>query len=261
MSNNLPNKFTIPEDRIPRPWSQIPYGCCVAASITKVLEVINYVKTGTYTMFSKGFTYGMHSRPGKKEGGMDYNYTIPRLLECGTVPEEMYTELDEIPYICEKLKNDPRFDELVQEAKKTKIKSYEKIPGNIYFMDNVKKILFEKQMPLVGNMVGKSHCVVIVGWDGKQLLYHDHNGRKDLYHGKCNCAYYLEGYTDDPEPEKEETDTFKEITEISDILDILESKTIVTNRELWDEKCKTDINVYWLCRKVANYLIMKGENI
>ena len=48
-------------------------------------------------------------------------------------------------------------------------------------------------MPLVGNMVGKRHCTVIVGWDGNKLLYHDHKGTDAIYKGRFNEAYYLEG--------------------------------------------------------------------
>ena len=69
--SKLPERFTIPKERIPKQWKQGVYDCCVAASVTKVLEVINYIKTGKYTMLSKGFTYGAHSRPDKMQGGMD----------------------------------------------------------------------------------------------------------------------------------------------------------------------------------------------
>ena len=190
---NLPEKFVIPNNRIPKHWSQGVYDCCVAASITKVLEVINFVKTGTYTMFSKGYTYGRHSRPDKTQGGMGYEYAMNGLLHYGTVPEKMYSEMDEIPNIIEKVMSHPNIVELDKEAEKTKIKSFTKIKGNIYFYENVKKCLYEKQMPLVGNMVGKRHCTVIVGWDGDNLLYQDHKGSDKLFKGRFNEAYYLDG--------------------------------------------------------------------
>ena len=208
---SFPERFTIPTDRIPRPWSQGLYNCCVAASITKVLEVINFMKTGVYTMLSKGYTYGRHSRPDKTQGGMDYDYTIPRLLTRGTVPEEMCPILDEIPVICEKLEALPNISELDKEAEKTRIASYEEIRGNVYFYENVKKCLYEHQMPLIGNMVGKRHCTVIVGWDGDKLLYQDHDGRDRLIKGKFNSAYFLKGDTDMgkmPFTDVKETDWF-----------------------------------------------------
>lgn len=195
----LPKKYTIPSDRIPKPWSQGAYDCCVAASITKVLEVINYLKTGTYTMLSKGYTYGRHSRPDKTQGGMDYNYTIPHLMLQGTVPEEMCPLMDELPDIMHRLDALPNIAEIDKEAEKTKIQGFAKIKGDIHFYENVKKCLYEKQMPLVGNMVGKRHCTVIVGWDGDNLLYQDHNGSDRLIKGRFNEAYYLEGGIDMPD--------------------------------------------------------------
>jgi hypothetical protein len=189
----LPKTYTIPTDRFPKPWSQSVYDCCVAASITKVLEVINFVKTGQYTMFSKGYVYGRHNRAGKKQGGMDYNYTIPRLLERGTVPEEMCPIMDEIPSIREKLNKLPNIIELDKEAEKTKLKGFTKIIGNARFDNHVKTRLYETNMPLVGNMVGKRHCAVIVGWDEYGFLYLDHNGRDNLKRGDFNEAYYLDG--------------------------------------------------------------------
>ena len=44
----------------------------------------------------------------------------------------------------------------------------------------------------------------------------------------------------------------KELTEIADIIGELNKADIVTNIPLWTEKCNKDINIYWLCRKMAN---------
>lgn len=183
---SLPEKFVIPKERMPRAWSQGVYNCCVAASITKVLEVM-YKKR-----LSVGYTYGKHSRPEKTQGGMGYDYAMESLLKCGSVPEEMFPDIDEIPDIINKVTTHPNAEKLNKEAEKTKIKSYTKIKGDVYFYDNVKKMLYEKQMPLVGNMVGKRHCTVIVGWDGNKLLYHDHKGNDKIYKGRFNEAYYFE---------------------------------------------------------------------
>ncbi len=48
--------------------------------------------------------------------------------------------------------------------------------------------------------------------------------------------------------------TLKPVTEINDIVWELTNAGITTNGELWLKKCKEDINVYWLCRKMANKL-------
>ena len=209
--SNLPEKYTIPKERIPKPWRQGVYDCCVAASITKVLEVINYVKTGKYTMLSKGYVYGKHSRPDKREGGMDYAYAMESLKKYGTVPEEMFPGMNEIPAIINDVNEHPDISVLDSEAKKRKIQNYTKIKGDIHFYENVKRHLHQKNMPLVGNMVGKRHCTVIVGWDGDKLLYHDHDGTDKLYKGKFNEAYYLDGGVEEVQNFKSfNTETFKD---------------------------------------------------
>ena len=49
-------------------------------------------------------------------------------------------------------------------------------------------------------------------------------------------------------------ETMKPVTEINDIVWELINAGIVTNGKLWLKKCEEDINVYWLCRKMANKL-------
>lgn len=44
----------------------------------------------------------------------------------------------------------------------------------------------------------------------------------------------------------------KELTEIADIIGELNKASLVTDTTLWTEKCNKDVNVYWLCRKMAN---------
>ena len=43
-----------------------------------------------------------------------------------------------------------------------------------------------------------------------------------------------------------------ELTEITDIISTLNKAGVVTDITLWTEKCNKDINIYWLCRKMAN---------
>lgn len=263
--NTYPDYFVLPQDRIPKPWSQGPFGVCGYASATKVLEVWNYRRTGVYTMLSKFYAAGRHASPNLKNfkysSGIDYEYTMNSLITRGSVPEEMWTIQSDIPWIIDDVMNHPNLAALDKEAEKTKIKSFTRIPGNGYFRDNVRKYLYEQQMPLIGNVTGQHHCVVIVGWDGKEWLCQDHDGSDRIVHLKCNDAYALEGYLDDPidipeeEPTPEEPIELPEATEIPDILAILVSAGIVTNVELWRKKCTDDINVYWLCRKMANYLV------
>ena len=48
--------------------------------------------------------------------------------------------------------------------------------------------------------------------------------------------------------------SLKPITEINDIVWELANAGIISDSNLWIEKCKEDNNIYWLCRKMANKL-------
>ena len=201
--SNLPDKYRIPDKMIPRAWSQGAYDCCVMASFIKVLEKAYYKKTGKKLKLSIPYAYGRHSNPNFKSfsngGGGDYDYTMTSLLKRGSVPEEMYPHMNEIPNIIFDVENAPNLAELDKEAEKTKAESVIKIPGDGYFKQNVKKYLYENNLPLVGNMTGRHHCTVIVGWDEDGFEFCDHDGRVDettgsswVYSGgKFNKAYSI----------------------------------------------------------------------
>lgn len=53
---------------------------------------------------------------------------------------------------------------------------------------------------------------------------------------------------------EKEVEPLKPVETINDIIWELSNAGIVTNSPLWMEKCEEDINVYWLCRKMANKL-------
>lgn len=48
--------------------------------------------------------------------------------------------------------------------------------------------------------------------------------------------------------------TLKSVTDANDIVWELTNAGIVTDGKLWMQKCGEDANIYWLCRKMANYL-------
>ncbi len=50
------------------------------------------------------------------------------------------------------------------------------------------------------------------------------------------------------------TAELKEVTEVNDIIWELGNAGIISDAVLWIKKCNEDINVYWLCRKMANKL-------
>jgi hypothetical protein len=210
----LPKKFIIPKDRIPKPKSQGVYDACAAVTITKILEIFEYKKTGVYTPLSVGYMYGMNNDPNKKKGGMNYNYVLPILLDRGTVPEDMCPIMDEYPAVRKKIEALPNIEELNKEAEKTRIKGYVRMPLNSKFTQTTKEYLYKYQMPMMGDIVGHSHCVVVVGWDGDEFLYQDHKGRDTLFKSKLNDAYYLDGGLEDVKDmnftDVKETDWFYE---------------------------------------------------
>ena len=101
------SKFILPKDRIPKPFNQnivnengkliSDVGSCVACTFTKILEVINYVKTGVYVELSKGYMYGRNNYEGKRNKGMSEEYTLNILLQRGTVPASMCKDYAEFP--------------------------------------------------------------------------------------------------------------------------------------------------------------------
>lgn len=54
----------------------------------------------------------------------------------------------------------------------------------------------------------------------------------------------LDNRTEENEKEKE----------IKAIIEILSAARIITDTALWEKKCTEDINVYWLCKKIADYI-------
>lgn len=64
----------------------------------------------------------------------------------------------------------------------------------------------------------------------------------------------LAAYTNNLLPLLNGSGNLKEVTTINDIIWELANAGIITNSELWIEKCEKDENVYWLCRKMANKL-------
>ena len=61
------SKFILPSERIPKPFRQdivdengrliTSVGSCAACTFTKILEVLNYIKTGVYIYLSKVYMF------------------------------------------------------------------------------------------------------------------------------------------------------------------------------------------------------------
>lgn len=57
-----------------------------------------------------------------------------------------------------------------------------------------------------------------------------------------------------PQPDTLQEKPLKAVESVNDIVWELSNAGIITDSPLWMKKCEEDVNVYWLCRKTANYL-------
>jgi hypothetical protein len=215
----LPDKFIIPSGRIPKAFDQGLVGSCVACTMTKILEVINYIKTGEYTELSKGYMYGRNNDPNKKNQGMDEERTLNILMTRGSVPAILCKDYGEVPEIIKTVNARADIDVLDRIAEQYKIKGWELIPGNAKKFKNIKEYLYKYQMPLAGHMPkyrGEVHCAVIVGWDGNNLIWQNHDKTGELRtieHGRFNYAYYIDGGIEEMSFKKFDVNGFKKYME------------------------------------------------
>ena len=202
------SKFLLPPERIPKPFRQdivdengkivTSVGSCAACTFTKILEVLNYIRTGEYIELSKGYMYGRNNYPGKTGPGMQEEYTLNMLLKRGSVPQHLCTEYGEFPEIAQLLSEREDIEVLDLLAENYKIKLWENI-GKQNLFENVKKYLEEKKLPLavtIAKWKGEPHCVVAIGYEDDNILWQDHDGTdkiKSLPHKRFHKAYYLEG--------------------------------------------------------------------
>ena len=158
------SKFLLPPERIPKPFSQdirdengkviSNIGSCVACTFTKILEVLNYIKTGEYIYLSKGYMYGRNNYPNKSGEGMNEEYTLNVLLKRGSVPEELCPEYEEIPEIVRLLNAKDNIEELDLLAESYKIKSWENI-GSRMLRNTWKKRKCPLQLPYLNGRIGE----------------------------------------------------------------------------------------------------------
>lgn len=204
-------KYVIPNDRKPKPFNQnivddtgkviTSVGSCVACTFTKILEVINYIKTGEYVELSKGYMYGRNNYPNKRNQGMSEEYTLNVMLKRGTVPLSMCTDYDEFPDIAEILNKRADISVLDKEAEKYSLKLWENLSCNNTKdrFEKIKEYLHKYNMPIAGTIKsykGEKHSVVVIGYEDDYILFLDHTGGSEiekLKYTEFSKAYYLDG--------------------------------------------------------------------
>ena len=203
--NDIMDKFILPKERIPKPFSQSTsnnmVGSCAACSLTELLEVYLYKVTGQYVYLSKGYTYGRNNYPGKRTPGMSFSYALPLMLERGTVPEYICNTYGEFPEIAKELEKREDILSLDEIARSIKFKSFKSIFGknSREMFENVKAYLQSTNMPVLVSLrqyKGEKHAVLAIGYEGDYILWHDHDGTDEVKRTKYTGfyeAYYGEG--------------------------------------------------------------------
>lgn len=199
------DKFLLPKARLPRPYQQNIYkngklsstvGSCAACTFTRILEVINYLKTGVYTNLSVGYMYGRHNRADKKNGGMNERLVLDELLRFGTVPESICNDYGEMPEIKTRIESRADLPQLDKAAEEYKIAAWDDISTGK--LESVKKYLNTYGLPLAGRTkkLGENHLCLIVGYDSDNFLWLDHDGAEDIHtsrYSKFTAVYFLDG--------------------------------------------------------------------
>lgn len=187
----IPEKFMLPQDRIPTCRNQKTTGQCTAFATAGILEILNYLETGERTLFSTTYIYGRHRKEGlRSTWGMYVSELMRYLVFLGSVPNDMMPQLYENPEAYDLVRNSD-LNALDAVATKTHISSYIKLTDLHGQIDktvlNIKKALLKYQIPIFGDikMDGAGHAICIIGWDEKYIYYMNSWGENYGDKGVC----------------------------------------------------------------------------
>ena len=182
-NGEIPEKFTLPEERIPPVHNQhigtSDYRC-VAYATTGIMRIMWKLYSGKDVDFSEAYVYGKYRRAVNRIGkAMIINDLMPGVINGGAVPQEAMPDLKKPGEAYDYVKANPELDNIAKPyAKmfegyinlkdKTRLKTFE----------NIKKALLKYQLPIYGEYVG--HAIIFVGWNDDVLYYRDCDGTKWL---------------------------------------------------------------------------------
>ena len=172
----IPEKFMLPQDRIPTCRNQKTTGQCTAFATAGILEILNYLETGERTLFSTTYVYGRHRKENLRSTlGMYVSSLMKYLIFLGSVPNDMMPQLCDNPEAYD-LVHQSNLEELDAIATKTRISSYIRLmstSGTDESIINIKKALLKYQIPIFGDikMDGAGHAICIIGWDKSHIYY------------------------------------------------------------------------------------------
>lgn len=173
----IPEKFMLPEDRIPTCRNQGTTGQCTAFATAGILEILNFLETGKRTLFSTTYIYGRHRKSSLRTvEGMFVSSLMKYLTLLGSIPNDMMPQVWENPESYDLVHNS-NLKELDEIAQKTHIAAYIRLKdnqGNINkTIQNIKKALLQYNIPIFGDikMYGAGHAICIIGWDKNYIYY------------------------------------------------------------------------------------------
>ena len=158
-------QYSVSEDHMPRVKDQGWYSCCVACAIAEILEVFDYIDSGKYNELSHGYIYGKHRPNDADTPGMFIEYALECLLDKGTVPQDLFNIILEMPEIRRILEDRTDLDEL---AIPRRIKGFCKIGWRNmeHKAENVRLAIANTNMPLLIRMTKgfpEAHCLLLYG--------------------------------------------------------------------------------------------------
>ena len=194
----LPDTYMLPKDRLPKVGNQGNTNSCVAFAVVAILEVMYRIEFGSDINLSEGFFYGYNRPQNQMQMGMYPSKTLDCCRKTGSVPISLFNILEEMPEMYDLVKNR---EDLVEVAKKFRIKGYSTIDFPSNNATKVKQALYEKQYPLLAisnRYFGGSHAVIIVGWEKDGFIIQNswgeswgNNGRGKVPYDAINYVYIL----------------------------------------------------------------------
>ena len=194
----LPEEFTLPQDRIPPVHDQHSGTSderCAAYALSGIMRIMARVYFNEDIDFSEAYIYGKCRTEKTATGkGMIADTAVSLFVNYGSVPQDSMPDLKK-PAECYNYVQDNPY--LTTEAKKYAdiIKGFVNLKGRLKTdtLENIKKALVKYQLPLFGSMDG--HAVIFVGYDKKgNVRYRDSNGMKQLFllnYKKIKGAYLI----------------------------------------------------------------------
>lgn len=171
-AEELPDSYILPE--LPDVLDQGTTGMCAAHAIAECMQMEFLKQIGVKLDFSVLMIYGLWRAEGVNDHGLYMKTALQKGREIGTVERRYAPGIMEVPAA---IKEAAKYAE--GDFKRYKVGSYYRIGKNGYFVNDVKRALYQFGVPLlvVSRNGGVRHAEVIVGWDSEgQFILQDSYG-------------------------------------------------------------------------------------